>query len=221
MATDAFTGTAGTALATHDANWTANTNNDGLTGLQLDGSGNLGRTGSSFNDFFYNGGGTGANSKSHGTFPAGVTLDALGNVLGVGCRMDTTQRGYQVILKSTTNTNTSVDRAGVRRNGSFLVDVTLDSAINLATTPIDMTIQVVNTVDLEVTVNSRVYTKADNATLGGSGGNDGSGAAVLTGGFPGLMIYFNSGVPTLLVSNWTDDVAGGSAFRGLLLMGVG
>ncbi len=221
MATDAFTGTAATALATHDAAWTANTDNDGITGLQLDGSGNLTWTGSSFNDVFYNGGGTGSSSKSHATFPAGDTLDALGNVLGVGCRMNTTQRGYQAFLKSSTNVNTNFDQIGVRRNGAFLATLTLDAAINLNTTAVDLTIQVVNTVDLEVTVNSRVYTKADKAELGGSGGNDGSGAAVLTGGFPGLLLYHNSGTPVHLVSNWTDDAAGAAANVGLPRQGQG
>jgi hypothetical protein len=208
MAVDNFTGTASTALATHDAAWTANTQNDGLTGAVLDGSGHVNGGSFKFNDFYYNGGGTGANSASHVTIPSGCTIDALGNFFGPAIRMNTTQLGYRAFLKSTTNVNTNVDQIGVRAGLNFLATVTLDAAKNLSTTPIQVTIRLVNTVDIEIVVDGRTYTKSDNALLGGTGGNDGSGNAVLTGGFPGAFIYHNSGSTTQKFDDWTDDAAG-------------
>jgi hypothetical protein len=203
MASDAFTGTAGTALATHDANWKANTNNDGVTGLELDGSGHLRATQFATCDTYYDDGTTGANSISHATFPAGITIDASGNLMGVGCRTTSTQRGYQAFLKSSTNVNTNLDQIGVRRNGAFVSNQTI-TAINANTTVVDLKIQLVNTVDIKISVNGTDY------TLAGTGGNDVSGAAVLTGGFPSIMLYRNGGTQSAFtVDAWTDDAAAG------------
>lgn len=209
MAQDVFTGSNGTALATHDSSWTANTVGDGLTGMSLDGSGHLQQTGFNFSDVFYNGGGTGADSPSHITIPAGTTIDSVGNLMGAGCRMNTTERGYQAFLKSSTNVNTNFDQVGVRKSGSFFATINLSSAIDLSTTPVELTIALVSTNVVRVTVNAQSpYDNAD-------------GGTVVTGGYPGLFIYHNSGSPTQTIDGWTDDAVSFVKRNNFMLFGMG
>lgn len=218
MAQDLFTGSAATALTTHDANWKAGATgvNDGVTGAQLDGSGNLQNTAFKFTDAYYDDGTTGANSVSHITVPAGVPIDGV-SIISAACRMTSSVLGYQARILSTTNVNTNCDKVDLYRLGAYVATWN-PTSINANTTALDLTIKVNNTVDVVVTINGQSHTFA------GSGGNDASGSAVLTGGFPGLSIYNNAGTASvILISAWTDDVASGgsTAGRNRMLMGFG
>jgi hypothetical protein len=67
--------------------------------------------------------------------------------------------------------------------------INLVAAINANTTPVELKIWFASP-HIRLEVNGIPYTGAG---LDGSGGNDASGAPVLTGGFPGILIYHNSG----------------------------
>jgi hypothetical protein len=202
MATNTFDGSADTALNTYDSNWEPNTSVDGLTGLELDGSGNL-RNDSAFNfsDAFYQDGVTNEDSRSRITIPAGVAINASVGLLGVTCRMTTTQHGYAAITRSSTSVNTNFDSIALQRNGSFLATITLNAPINANTTPIDLAVEFSDADgEVWVTVNGTRYDTVDGTPL--------------TGGFPGIIFRRNgAGSSSFLIADWTDDVvaeAGGS-----------
>lgn len=148
--------------------------------------------------------GNGPNDKGEGTIVAGTT-SSIGNNLEhhVCTRMAVGSPGtlgYSAFPRATVGT--VVDEMRVRRNfNGFVSNIPLSPTVDLATTDLTYSIRVVNTVDLEVIVNGTTY------TLSGSGGNDFSGAAVLTGGNPGLAILNNLGVAAGGFKNWTDGVS--------------
>lgn len=215
MASNDFTGTASTQISTYDATWVscAVSGHDGSTDLNLDGSGNL-RTGSfKYSDAVRTDGDQ--NSKSR-------IVVAAGNYAPGSCeiraavRRTTTTDGYSVRLRSSTNLASNIDSLYVYRQNVFMSGLSI-TPIDNTSTALDLQVVVTNTVDVQCIINGQTVTAT------GSGGNDASGAAVLTGGNPGLSILLNSSTLTFgLIDSWTDDAAGGSsAPRTLTLLGVG
>lgn len=205
MASSDFTGVATTTILAYDSNWKANTGND-AGNLTLDGSGNL-RNPSAFPgyDYSYQNGSTDQSSKSRIVVLAGVRIDNGIATVGPSCRATTTNRGYRAWLRSSTELNTNLDKIDIYRDGSYMGTVN-PTTINANTTAIDVSIQVVNTRDIQVVINGQTL------TLAGSGANDASGAAPFTGGFPGLFLYNNNAAAanTALITSWTDDVTAGT-----------
>lgn len=211
-----FTGSSGTALATYDAAWIANTTNDGLTGLQLDGSGNCRNTNvNAYSDVYYNGSGTGATSKARIIVAAGAVLDTARARHHVACRRHTTQLGYDIDIRSSTSLNTNLDRIDLLKNGVYVATRSValgnfgGSAFDVSATPIDVSVQTVAAggggVDIQVVLNGRTITFASTGS-----GFDPNGETPLTGGYPGFSIHLNGGSATqndVLITEFTDDVS--------------
>lgn len=203
MAANDFTGTASTALSTLP-NWANSVYNglDGITALNLDGSGKL-RTGS-----FQSSGARRTdgdqNSKSRIVIAAGDYNPSVCQIRAA-CRRGATNAGYTAEPRSSTSLATNIDGMRISRDHVLIGVLESITPINSTTTAMDVQIQVVNTVDIVVIINGQTVTKP------GSGGNDASGAAVLTGGTAGLDILLNSSTLTNgLIDSWTDDVASNS-----------
>lgn len=214
MATNTFTGAASTVLTTYDALWANCVYNglDGVTDLNLDGSGKL-RTGTFKSSSARRTDGDQTSKSRLGIAAADFTPAVC--QLRAACRRGATNSGYTAEAVSSTSLPTNIDSIKIARDHVLMEQISI-TPINSTTTAIDIQVQVVNTVDVRCIINGQTVTST------GSGGNDHSGAAVLTGGTAGLDILLNSATLTSgLFDSWTDDVAGGSAFRGLLLLGVG
>jgi hypothetical protein len=204
-ASNDYIGTASTALTTYDSTWATSVFNgqDGATDLNLNGSGKL-RTGSfKFSSARRTDGDQ--NSKSRITIAAGDYNPGAAQIR-VAVRRGATNSGYTCEPYSSTSVATNIDNVKIARDHVLMTGGQIGiTPINSTTTAIDVQVQVVNTVDVRCIINGQTATDA------GSGGNDASGAAVLTGGTAGIDILLNSSTLTnALIDSWTDDVAGSS-----------
>lgn len=163
--------------------------NDGIAALATNGSGQLQNTSGTLWQDAYSPTG---DQNSHGkiVIPSGQTpfSGSFNRYFFAACRRTSTRGGYMGYPRSSTN-DQIVDQVTVIRStlfGGFVNTIALASSINLATTALTLEIYITNTVDIVV------ITNGESNTLSGSGGNDNSGNAVLTGGAAGFSIYNNT-----------------------------
>jgi len=187
-----FTGTAGTTLASYNANMTACTVNDGLSGPTLNGSGVLINNSGNYADWYYP---TGTDSTCYSEIVIPTNgFDPTLQVPQAAVRRGTGNLGVALWMYSSTSNANNVDQFKIYNNGSFETQPSLNAAINNTTTAITARITPVSNTSVSVIVNGTSYGPYTIASI--------------TGGYPGASMYGHSSSTSPAIDTWTVDTVG-------------